>query len=92
MSAPEVAEKRVRAQPGAAAAPPLRFVIVRLAGRDYGVPAARVCGMMLMRSADLEGAPSRPLVRIDGRAVPVLQPHGLLGLETRPLHPAPACC
>lgn len=72
---------------GDAAAPPLRFVIVRLGGRDYGVPAARVCGMMLVRTADLEppadgSGPGR--VRMEGRAVPVLRPHGLLGLEERP--------
>ncbi|MCS7042641.1 MAG: chemotaxis protein CheW [Bryobacteraceae bacterium] len=68
-------------------APPLRFVIVRLAGRDYGVPAARVCGMMLLRTADLEPAPDNAVaqsyVRLDGRSVPVVEPHGLLGLEPR---------
>ncbi|MCX7605290.1 MAG: chemotaxis protein CheW [Bryobacteraceae bacterium] len=68
-------------------APPLRFVIVRLGGRDYGVPAARVCGMMLVRTADLEpgagSAPPQAYVRIDGRAVPVIRPHGLPGLEPR---------
>lgn len=84
MSAPDVAEKRDRAQAGAAPAPPLRFVVVRLGGRDYGVPAARVCGMMLVRTADLEPAPAGRAVRIDGRAVPVLRPHRLLGLAERP--------
>lgn len=69
-------------------APPLRFVVVRLGGRDYGVPAARVCGMMLVRTADLEaappGGPGGEQLRIEGRTIPVLRPHGLLGLKARP--------
>lgn len=75
---------RGRAPAQATAAPPLRFVVVRLGGRDYGVPAARVCGMMLVRTADLEPGPFGPAVRIEGRAVPVVRPQRLLGLEERP--------
>lgn len=84
MGVQEAAGKRDGAQTGAAAAPPLRFVVVRLGGRDYGVPAGRVCGMMLVRTSDLESAPFGPAVRIEGRAVPVVRPHALLGLAGRP--------
>lgn len=74
--------------PPAHPAPPLRFVVVRLGGRDFGVPAARICGMMLVRTADLEpapdGSPCMHQLRVDGRPIPVLRPHTLLGLSQRP--------
>ncbi|MGC8760768.1 MAG: chemotaxis protein CheW [Bryobacteraceae bacterium] len=70
-------------------APPLRFVVVRLGGRDYGVAAARICGMMLVRTSDLEAAPPGEAggerLRIGGREIPVVRPHGLLGLKGRPV-------
>lgn len=68
---------------------PLRFVMVRLGGRDFAIPAARLCGMMLLRTADLHpapaGGPFRLLLHLNARTVPVLVPHALLGLEERPL-------
>jgi|GEM_PF-1841386 len=74
--------------------PPLRFVIVRLQGREFAVPASRVCGMMLMRTADLEpAAPGEPFsrrLRFNGRSIPVLEPAAALGLEPRP--PSPRSC
>ncbi len=67
---------------------PLRFVIVRLGGRDFAIPAARLCGMVLLRTADLSPAraqgPLRFALHLDSRTVPVLIPHSVLGLETRP--------
>jgi len=73
---------------------PLRFVIVRLAGRDYAVPAARLCGMMLMKTASLQPlhaeGPMRFSLHLGGHSVPVLFPHALLGLPQRPLS-ARAC-
>jgi len=68
--------------------PPLRFVIVRLQGREFAVPASRVCGMMLMRTADLEPAgPGEPFsrrLRFGGRSIPVVEAAAALGLEPRP--------
>lgn len=66
---------------------PLRFAIVRLAGRDFAIPAARLCGMMLLKTASLEQqhphGPLRFALRLESRSVPVLEPHTLLGLEPR---------
>mgnify|MGYP000076625437 CR=1 FL=1 len=66
---------------------PLRFIIVRLAGRDFAVPAARICGMLLRNTATLRpGQPAGPLrysLELQSRSVPVLVPHALLGLEER---------
>lgn len=68
--------------------PPLRFVAVRLAGRDFAIPAARLCGMMLMKTAGLrQHQPHGPLrfsLQLGAHSVPVLVPHTLLGLEERP--------
>jgi hypothetical protein len=67
---------------------PLRFVIVRLAGRDFAIPAARLCGMMLTKTASLRQqhprGPLRFLLELESRSIPVLAPHTLLGLEERP--------
>lgn len=67
---------------------PLRFVIVRLAGRDFAIPAACLCGMMLLKTASLhQQHPRGPLrfsLQLESRSVPVLAPHTLLGLEERP--------
>jgi hypothetical protein len=67
---------------------PLRFLIVRLAGRDFAVPAACLCGMMLLKTASLQPLhPTGPLrfsLLLGGHAVPVVFPHSLLSLEHRP--------
>lgn len=66
---------------------PLRFVIVRLAGRDFAIPAARLCGMMLLKTATLHQlhpqGPLRFALQLEPRSIPVLEPHSLLGLEPR---------
>lgn len=66
-----------------------RFLVVRLAGREFAVPAWRVCGMMQLRGLRLEAMEGlgtmRYLASFHGRALPVYVPHGLLGLEDRPV-------
>lgn len=67
----------------------VRFLVVRLAGREYAVPAGRVCGMMQMRGLHIEpmeglGA-MRYLATVHGKALPVYVPNGVLGLEDRPV-------
>jgi len=70
------------------APPPLRFVVVRLGGRDFAIPATRLCGMVLLQTAGLaptgSPGPLRSSLRFDSRSVPVLHPHALLGLHERP--------
>jgi hypothetical protein len=67
--------------------PPLRFLIVRLAGRDFAIPAARLCGMMLLQTAGLietdRCGPLRFSLHLETRSLPVLIPHTLLGLQER---------
>ncbi len=67
---------------------PLRFIIVRLAGRDFAVPAARLCGMMLLDAASLRRqhpqGPLRFALQLERRSIPVLEPHTLLGFDPRP--------
>jgi hypothetical protein len=67
----------------------VRFLVVRLAGREFAVPAWRVCGMMQMRGLHvepMEGLGSmRYLATVHGKALPVYVPNGALGLEDRPL-------
>lgn len=67
---------------------PLRFVIVRIGGRDFAIPAARLCGIVLSHTASLTplhaDGPLRFTLQLDSRLVPVLLPHSLLGLEERP--------
>lgn len=72
----------------------VRFLVVRLAGREFAVPAWRVCGMMQMRGLPVEpmeglGA-MRYLATVHGKALPVFVPNGALGLEDRPV-PARSC-
>jgi chemotaxis signal transduction protein len=67
----------------------VRFLVVRLAGREFAVPAWRVCGMMQMRGLHVEpmegfGA-MRYLATVHGKALPVYVPNGVLGLEDRPV-------
>jgi chemotaxis signal transduction protein len=67
----------------------VRFLVVRLAGPEYAVPAGRVCGMMQMRGLHVEpmeglGA-MRYLATVHGKALPVYVPNGALGLEERPV-------
>lgn len=69
----------------------LRFVIVRLGGQDYAVPAARVAGMIQLRGLDLQPVencgPIRFRATIHGRLLPILVPHRWLGLQDQPLPP-----
>lgn len=69
------------------AASPLRFVMVRLGGQEFAVPAARLCGMVLLRTADLRRAesdgPLRFTLEFESRSVPVLVAHSMLGLDER---------
>lgn len=66
---------------------PLRFIIVRLAGRDFAIPAARICGMLLRNTATLRpenpAGPLRYCLALESRSVPVIVPHALLGLDER---------
>lgn len=67
----------------------VRFLVVRLAGREFAVPAWRVCGMMQLRGLHLEPMEGlgtmRYLASFHGRALPVYVPNSLLGLEDRPV-------
>ena len=67
----------------------VRFLVVRLAGREFAVPAWRVCGMMQMRGLHvqpMEGlGPMRYLANVHGKALPVYVPNSALGLEDRPV-------
>jgi chemotaxis signal transduction protein len=66
-----------------------RYLVLRLAGREFAIPAARVHGLMQARGLDLApaaGSPVRPFrTRIQGQDLPVLQPHGILRLRARPV-------
>lgn len=67
----------------------VRFLVVRLAGREFAVPARRICGMIQMRGLHvepLEGLGAlRYLATVHGRALPVYVPNGALGLADRPV-------
>jgi chemotaxis signal transduction protein len=66
-----------------------RFLVVRVAGREFALPAARVRGMTKASGlvlTPLEGRdPLRYAVRIDGTAVSVFVPNTALGLPERPV-------
>ncbi|MBI4893213.1 MAG: chemotaxis protein CheW [Acidobacteria bacterium] len=66
-----------------------RFLVVRLAGREFAIPAARICGMMQMRGLQMEPAQglgaARYLASLHGRALPVYIPNQSLGLADRPV-------
>lgn len=55
------------------------YLVLRLAGREYAIPATRVLGMMQARGLGLKRA------RVDGREVRVVAPHGPLRLRARPV-------
>jgi hypothetical protein len=66
-----------------------RYLVVRLAGREFAVPASRICGMVQMRGLEVQelagfGA-MRYLASLHGRALPVFVPNGVLGVEDRPV-------
>lgn len=67
----------------------VRFIVVRLAGREFAVPAWRVCGMMQLRGLHVEPMEGlgavRYLATVHGKALPVYVPNGVLGLEDRPV-------
>jgi len=64
-----------------------RFLVVRLAGREFAIPAWCVCGMLQMRGLDVHPVedlePVRYLVNLHGRALPVVVPNAILGLKER---------
>lgn len=66
-----------------------RYLVLRLAGREYAIHACRVHGMMQARGLLLKpaaGSPARPwAARVAGRDLPVVQPHGALRLRPRPV-------
>ncbi len=66
-----------------------RFLVVRLAGREFAIPAARICGMLQMRGLQMEPAQglgsARYLASLHGRALPVYIPNQSLGLADRPV-------
>jgi hypothetical protein len=66
-----------------------RFLVVRVAGHEFALPASRVRGMaqaLGLVLTPLEGrGPQRYAVWIDGTAVSVLVPNAALGLPERPI-------
>lgn len=62
-----------------------RFLVVRLAGREFAVAAARICGMLQMRGLEmqpLEGFGAlRYLASLHGRTLPVYVANEALGLK-----------
>jgi chemotaxis signal transduction protein len=66
-----------------------RYLVLRLAGREYAIHACRVQGMMQARGLQLKpisGSPTRPwAARVAGRDLPVVQPHGVLRLRASPV-------
>ena len=66
-----------------------RFLVVRLAGQEFAVPANRVCGMLQMRGLDARPVENegslRYLAEVHGKSIPVLVPHARLGLKERPV-------
>jgi chemotaxis protein histidine kinase CheA len=66
-----------------------RFLVVRVAGREYAVPAEHVLAMTRARSlalAAVENArPLRYRAHIDGSTVNIVVPHELLRLPPRPI-------
>jgi len=66
-----------------------QYLVVRLNGREYALPAAAVRGMVELRGAALgmisAGADGQRAAIIQGRSIPVLPVHELLGLRERPM-------
>lgn len=65
-----------------------RYLVLRLAGREFAILASRVQGMMQARGLELRplgGSPSRPwAARVRGCDLPVVLPHAILRLRARP--------
>lgn len=68
-----------------------RFLIVRLAGREFAIEALRILATMQMRTLDLhplEGAPGwKYVVELQGRLAPVYCPNQAMGVPERPIGP-----
>lgn len=66
-----------------------RFLVIRLAGKEFAVPAARICGMLQMRGLQtelLEGRdPVRYMASLHGRTLPIFVPNSRLGLREIPV-------
>jgi chemotaxis signal transduction protein len=66
-----------------------QYLLVRLAGREFGIHADRVHGMVQASSLELCPTPRRGaiawLARVHGRELPVLELHTLLHLRSRPV-------
>lgn len=69
--------------------PATRFLVVRVDGAEFAVPASRVCGMLRMRGMSVEAVdglgPIRYLASLNGRTLPVYVPNRLLGRRDRPV-------
>jgi len=67
----------------------VRFLVVRLAGREYAIPASRICGMVQMRGLEMQPIEGfgevRYLANLHGRTLPVYVPNRILGLEEQPV-------
>lgn len=68
---------------------PVRYLLVRLAGHEYGVVASRVAAMQkaltVKTSVVKDSGGIRRFTMLHGRRLPVVSPHALLGLKERPL-------
>jgi len=66
-----------------------RFLVVRLSGREFAIPAGRICGMLQMRGLEVQpmsGLGSlRYLTAMHGRALPIFVPNEDLGLKVQPV-------
>lgn len=66
-----------------------RFLVVRVAGQEYALPASRIramtqaMGLALTPVSGLE--PLRYVVQIDGAGISVIVPNAALGLPERPI-------
>lgn len=68
-----------------------RFLIVRLAGKEFAIEAFWIFATMQMRTLDLhplEGAPGwKYVVELQGRLAPVYCPNQAMGVPERPIGP-----
>lgn len=66
-----------------------RFLVVRLAGREYAVAASRICGMLQMRGLEMQPVDGfgalRYLASLHGRTLPVYVANERLGLKPQPV-------
>ncbi|MBA3975163.1 MAG: hypothetical protein C0504_13220 [Candidatus Solibacter sp.] len=65
------------------------YLVVRLAGREFAIPSAAVRAMVALRGAEAGmmtmGADGQMLARVEGRVMPLVSVHQLLGLRTSPV-------